>query len=510
MQDFQEKSKQPQGENDKFKKFSKFIESLKLEQKADHFKQATKSAINSCKSIFKEMKGEKTSDYLKDYLKKKANPINTTIITCVCGAFLLGIFSVDMTQLQKRDEQLLKRAQHEGYLYETAFEKRPPIYPMETLAKLEQQISIVPLLTTYDLTVNGEIVGRFQDAKTPKSILAELLSLSEEGDYQDVKYSYKEDVHIVRNIVPAYRLGKYDEFEPALNYIKSGQKESTKYTVVKGDYIEKIAAKFGVTPKDLMEINPTVLSKKYLQIGDELVIMHSKPLINAKLSYVAEYTEAIEAEVEIQKNAKMYEGEEKTIKEGEDGEQKVVARIIKNNGLILEKQVLENQILKQPTKKVKMVGTKPLPIKLASSSIQSRSKSYGVEKKELRGGLKLQSPLASYIISSRYGGRWGRFHHGIDLATPRGTPVYAAEAGTVTVSTTNGRGYGHYIKINHGSGVSTVYAHCSTLLVEVGQKVEKGQLIAKSGNTGISTGPHVHFEVLIDGNSQNPERFYNF
>lgn len=478
----------------------------KIDQQLQHLQSATKSAINTCRGFWKRMRTEERAEYFKKFI----TPVNTAITTCVCGAFLFGVFSVDMTQLQKRDEQILKHTQHEGYVYEMAFEKTPPVYPMETLAKLEQQISIVPLMTSYDLTVNSEVVARFAEVETPKNILAELLSLSEEGDYHDVKYSYNEDVHIIRNIVPAYRLCRYDEFEPALNYIKSGQKESTKYTVVKGDYVEKIASKFGVTPKDLMEINPAVLSKKYLQIGDELIIMRSKPLINAKLSYVAEYTEAIEAEVEIQKNAKMYEGEEKTIKEGEDGEQKIVARIIKNNGLVLEKQILDSQVLKEPTKKIKMVGTKPIPITLAASSIQSRSKSYGVEKKELRGGLKIQSPMSSYLITSRYGGRWGRFHHGIDLAAPSGTPIYAAESGTVTVSTTNGRGYGYYIKINHGSGVSTIYAHCSALLVEAGQSVEKGQLIAKSGNTGKSTGPHLHFEVLIDGNSQNPERFYNF
>lgn len=107
-------------------------------------------------------------------------------------------------------------------------------------------------------------------------------------------------------------------------------------------------------------------------------------------------------------------------------------------------------------------------------------------------------------VSSKFGTRWGRLHAGIDAGTPVGTPVYAANAGTVVTSGYNNGGYGHYIIINHGGGKTTVYAHLSTRLVEVGDIVEKDQLIAKSGNTGRSTGPHLHFEIRINGVAVNP------
>lgn len=478
-------------------------------------KSNTEKSVKNLKEQWETFKSSefvrKNKEKIKVVAKSSFTPKKVMITSFIIVAFAMGVFSIDVNEITKKNENIIKQVEHEGFLYEMACEKKPPVFPMEELAKLDSQISIFPLMTRYELKVNAQVVGTFADADTPKAILANLVSLSEESYYDDIKFSYAEDVHIEKSVVPAYKIGTYDEFEPALNYVKSGQKESIKYTVVKGDYIEKIAKKFDVTTKDLIEINPVVLSKKYLNIGDELVIMRSKPLINARLSYVQEYTENIEAEVELQKNADMYEGEKKTVTEGSDGEQKVVARIVKNNGLEIEKKILQSEILKEPVKKVVMVGTKAAPIRYVASAVQSRSKvSYAQESRELKGGLKLQRPLQSYIISSRYGTRWGSFHHGIDLATRVGSPVYAAESGTVTVSTTKGRGYGYYITINHGSGVSTKYAHCSQLLVEVGQTVEKGQLIAKSGNTGISTGPHLHFEVLIDGNAQNPEKYCNF
>lgn len=516
MEAFQEKSKQNKNQEENIvtqkesisntNKLESVISSAKTN--AQKWTGVLKSKWNALLSndMIKKNKG-KFSEMAKNSFTPKKVMITSSIIV----AFAMGVFSVNVDEITKKNENLIKQAEHEGFFYEMAYEKRPPVYPMETLAKLDSQISIFPLMTKYELKVDAQVVGTFADVDTPKAILSNLVSLSDESFYEDVKFSYAEDVHIEKSIVPAYKIGKYDEFEPALNYVKSGQKESVKYTVVKGDYIEKIAKKFDVTTKDLIEINPVVLSKKYLNIGDELVIMRSKPLINARLSYVQEYTESIEAEVELQKSADMYEGEKKTVSEGSDGEQKVVARIVKNNGLEIEKKILESEVLKEPVKKVVMVGTKVAPVRYVASAVQSRSKvSYAQESKELRGGLKLQRPMQSYLITSRYGSRWGSFHQGIDLAGPVGTPVYAAESGTVTVSTTNGRGYGYYIKINHGSGVSTMYAHCSQLLVEAGQTVEKGQLIAKSGNTGRSTGPHLHFEVLIDGNAQNPEKYCNF
>jgi murein DD-endopeptidase MepM/ murein hydrolase activator NlpD len=118
-------------------------------------------------------------------------------------------------------------------------------------------------------------------------------------------------------------------------------------------------------------------------------------------------------------------------------------------------------------------------------------------------------PVSGRRITSPFGWRVHpilkktKFHSGIDIAVPSGTPVKAADGGIVLVSGWQG-GYGNFVAIDHGKGISTCYGHNSRLLVRVGQRVEKGQQIAISGNTGLSTGPHLHFEVRVNGNPVNP------
>ncbi|HEX4929349.1 MAG TPA: peptidoglycan DD-metalloendopeptidase family protein [Gaiellaceae bacterium] len=107
------------------------------------------------------------------------------------------------------------------------------------------------------------------------------------------------------------------------------------------------------------------------------------------------------------------------------------------------------------------------------------------------------------ILTSGYGWRWGRMHEGIDLAVANGTPVVSAAAGTVIIAGWMG-GYGNLVVVDHGNGISTAYGHNTSVTVGVGQSVAQGQLVAYSGNTGHSTGPHVHFEVRINGSPVDP------
>lgn len=124
-------------------------------------------------------------------------------------------------------------------------------------------------------------------------------------------------------------------------------------------------------------------------------------------------------------------------------------------------------------------------------------------------------PSVSSYITSPYGTRTHpitgtvKTHTGLDIGAASGTNIYAAADGTVLVSGWNNGGYGYYVVINHGGGLTTLYAHCSSLLVSSGQKVTKGQVIAKVGSTGMSTGPHLHFEVLKNGSHTNPWAYFN-
>lgn len=118
-----------------------------------------------------------------------------------------------------------------------------------------------------------------------------------------------------------------------------------------------------------------------------------------------------------------------------------------------------------------------------------------------RQGLRLPSRSA---ITSRFGPRRSGFHHGLDLRAPVGTPVYAAQAGVVTFAGWRNNIYGNFVIIDHGGGLVTRYAHNSRVLVRRGQRVDKGSVIALSGNTGRSTGPHIHFEVMRNGKAIDP------
>lgn len=110
---------------------------------------------------------------------------------------------------------------------------------------------------------------------------------------------------------------------------------------------------------------------------------------------------------------------------------------------------------------------------------------------------------ANGLFTSPFGWRWGRMHEGIDIALPEGTAIRAAQSGTVILAAYTG-GYGNYICVDHGNALSTCYAHLSSYAVSVGSSVSQGSVIAGSGNTGSSTGPHLHFEVRVNGVAQDP------
>ncbi len=119
----------------------------------------------------------------------------------------------------------------------------------------------------------------------------------------------------------------------------------------------------------------------------------------------------------------------------------------------------------------------------------------------------------SHQISSAYGSRQNPLdtsqeqHKGIDIAVPLNTEIYAVQSGTVLSVETLDSGYGYHIIIAHQNAFQSLYAHCSKLLVSKGDTVKKGELIAKSGSTGDSTGPHLHFELMKNGEHVDPTHY---
>lgn len=208
--------------------------------------------------------------------------------------------------------------------------------------------------------------------------------------------------------------------------------------------------------------------------------------------------EDIEIPEELQPEASLSVGETKVASEGSTGTKEVTKKVTRENGQPVSETVIEESVVEEPEEKVILAGTK-LPASYQSSFYEEEGLSY--DEGAIYG--KLQRPVCGGTVSSGFGSRWGKVHHGLDLALSQGSEICAADGGEVYFAGNNGS-YGSIVKIDHGNGMQTYYAHCSQLLVSAGQHVERGETIALVGSTGRSTGPHLHFEVIINRNSIDP------
>ncbi len=194
-----------------------------------------------------------------------------------------------------------------------------------------------------------------------------------------------------------------------------------------------------------------------------------------------------------QKTSSMYEGAEKTKIFGERGLNEVVEKVSYIDGVEVARETISVKIIKEPTNAVVMVGTK-----------QYSKGDNAIGKPSAKGFIWPVDTSVYNVITSYWGD--GRGHKGYDIACAKGTKIYAVQAGTVVESQWS-NSYGYYIIIDHGDGVKTRYAHCSKLFSKVGEVVSQGENIALVGSTGWSIGPHVHFEVIINGTPVNPKYY---
>lgn len=189
-------------------------------------------------------------------------------------------------------------------------------------------------------------------------------------------------------------------------------------------------------------------------------------------------------------------GYEKVKTKGENGIKSETAVVETVNGKETTKTVVARKVLKEAVQKVVVKGT-ATPI--ATATAKAKAKSAGFIRPMNNSDMKL--------ITAYWGD--GRGHEGIDLAGDTGSPIFASKSGTVVSSGWDGN-YGYAVVIDHGNGYKTRYAHCSALCVKKGDTVEQGQQIAKLGNTGRSTGPHLHFEILKNGSQINPAPYIGY
>lgn len=211
----------------------------------------------------------------------------------------------------------------------------------------------------------------------------------------------------------------------------------------------------------------------------------------------------------------LQEGEEKlyvaSFEEAEQAINELKTQNSKNKDTltVLEKYEAEAKDIVSKEEVISKLYEKAEPTKtktVTSSSPVKYATGANTTSKKIALGINLIRPTSG-IITSRYGTRWGRMHKGLDIGAPRGTAIKAAASGTVVTSSKSNTGYGNMIVISHGNGVETAYGHCDKLYVKVGQKVSQGEVIGTVGNTGRSTGNHLHLEIRINGVAQNPQNY---
>ncbi len=258
--------------------------------------------------------------------------------------------------------------------------------------------------------------------------------------------------------------------------------EKTVYTVQAGDVLSVIAQNNGLTISELLSLNSNLTENSVIAPGDSIIITVPKSEISVITTYQMTYEEDYEAEPNYEDDNTNYRGTNTVISEGTVGHRAVIAEVTYTNGNETGRTYVKEDIIKESVPKTIAVGTLTPPTYL--------------------------KPVAGGSFSSGYGYRWGSLHKGVDWSVTQGTTVTAAAAGTVTRAGWFAD-YGYCVDITHSNGTMTRYGHLSSIKVSVGQSVTQGQAIAASGNTGYSTGPHLHFEIWVGGSPVNPLNYVN-
>lgn len=343
-------------------------------------------------------------------------------------------------------------------------------------------------LRGFAISVNDREIAFFRTRDDAYTVLNTLKASFKEREKTYVNVFFKEEVEITPAAKFLARRTTYDSAEESLYFITKGTDEQKIHEVKKGENFWVIAGYYNVGVADLIKANPEVAPER-LQIGQKISLVVPKPLITVSTVEMAEYPEAIPFDIEYEDNGNMYKGEFKTKIAGVAGERVVDAEVYYENGIEIGRLVLEEEIMSEPSIKVVYRGTKDPPPR--------------------KGTGTFAKPITRGVVTSEFGWRWGRRHNGIDIGLATGSDVKAADGGVVVFSGTKG-GYGKCVIIDHGANLKTLYAHNSKLYVKKGDKVFKGQTISASGNTGVSTGPHLHFEIQKNGTPVNPRNYLNF
>ena len=388
------------------------------------------------------------------------------------------------TELEKVTAQTLGRTytiDDSLIQYDSGLFRRQDLVDVKTYQEeLSEELGVVTL--GYGLYVDGERIGATPYEGALEALLEQMeLSATNEGT---ISVGFAENVEVKKEYVATEDLVNLGYLAETLYSTKTAE---VTYTVAKGDTWSEIAENHGLTSKELLALNPGYNIDK-LQIGESLIMSASVPYLTMTVVQQERYVDSVPFEIEYTDTADLYKGDFKVTSAGQYGASDVMANVTYVNGEETERIILSSVTLREPVTEQQLRGTKERPTWHPTGTFRW--------------------PVTGRI-TSRFGGRkspggiGSTNHKGIDIAAPRGTPVYASDGGTVTYAGWMG-GYGYLVQIDHGNGYVTRYGHNSSLTCSVGQHVYKGQQIARVGSTGNSTGNHCHFEVRYNGVARNP------
>lgn len=261
---------------------------------------------------------------------------------------------------------------------------------------------------------------------------------------------------------------------------------ATIYTVAKGDNLWNIAIANDISLAEIIRLNP-MLNPDKIWPGDEILFKPQDPYLDVRVSMQNSAFEPVEYPTEYIRDPSLYASQRIVVTPGKEGVKRVTYDITMLNGYAEDVVVSQETQLIAPVKAVVRVGTKRTLVRVSSSN-------FGVTTGRLSSNFGYRTHPITGVRT---------FHAGIDIAAPTGNPVYAYADGTV-IQVGWHNSYGKYIMISHGAGLVTVYMHLSSFAVDSGDKVRVGEKIGNVGNTGFSTGSHLHFEVRLNGVSKSP------
>ncbi|MBQ6388016.1 MAG: peptidoglycan DD-metalloendopeptidase family protein [Mogibacterium sp.] len=271
----------------------------------------------------------------------------------------------------------------------------------------------------------------------------------------------------------------------ALEMMTEGGSTQYYHIVETGESIGSLARTFGVDPINIYdENNENVITE--IEQGDKVCIHKDNDPVSVQMVEKGKLREVIEFETIKQDSDEYYEGDTHVEQEGRDQIQVFTGTITKVGGEVTDRDEESTEIIRKGRDKIILIGTAERPRTAPTGT-------YLV-------------PLEHYTLTSNFGPRWGRLHSGIDMAIRTGTPFMATDGGTV-IRASWYSGYGNCIDVDHGNGRVTRYGHCSAIYVNVGDEVYQGQVIGLVGSTGNSTGPHLHFEIILNGTPVNPRPY---